>query len=90
MEKLDKQEIGDLTRLGISEYFTGGNLDENSDFKDVLVYAAKREKMAYEFYIKMMRIIENSDLKRLFNWLASEESKHKENIEVLFWEVVYR
>jgi hypothetical protein len=26
----------------------------------------------------------------LFGWLAKEETKHKENIEALFWDVMYR
>lgn len=90
VEKLSKQEIKDISRYGISEYFTGGNIDENSDFQDVIVYAAKREKMACEFYKKMVKLVEDGDLKRLFNWLSSEESKHKENLEAIFWEVVYR
>jgi len=90
IESLGDKEIKDITRYGVSEYFTGGSLDENSDFKDVLVYAAKREKLACEFYDKMRRLVAGGDLKRLFDWLAKEESKHKEDIEALFWEVVYR
>ncbi len=90
IKSLDNQEMKDMDRYGVSEYFTGGSLDENSDFKDVLVYAAKREKLACEFYDKMKRAVTDGDLKRLFDWLSKEESKHKIDIEALFWDVVYR
>ncbi len=90
IKSLGNQEIKDMDRYGVSEYFTGGSLDENSDFKDVLVYAAKREKLACEFYDKMKRVVADGDLKRLFDWLAREESKHKVDLEALFWDVVYR
>ncbi|MHC4139798.1 MAG: ferritin family protein, partial [Planctomycetota bacterium] len=45
---------------------------------------------AYEFYSNMSKHVEDSDLKKLFAWLAQEETKHKEDIEALFWDVMYR
>lgn len=94
IENIKKQEIKieEEYRKGISEYLVGTDerLDEGSDFKDVLVYAAKREKKAFEFYNNMSKQVDNPDLKKLFVWLAGEESKHKENIEALFWKVMYR
>ena len=86
---IKNQEIEEKSRQGISEYLTGGSFNEQADFKDVLVYAAKREKAACEFYKKMSTLVGDFELKGLFKWLAREESKHKEEIEVLFWEIVY-
>ena len=91
LEKL-KIETVETSRQGITEFLTDGDEDraEQPDFKDVLVYAAKREKKAYEFYSNMSKHVEDSDLKKLFAWLAEEETKHKEDIEALFWDVMYR
>ena len=91
LEKL-KIETVEISRQGITEFLTDTDegLGEHPDFKDVLVYAAKMEKKAYEFYSNMSEHVENADLKKLFVWLAKEETKHKEDIEALFWDVMYR
>ncbi len=85
-------EIEETSRQGISEYLTSTDegINEDSDFNDILVYAAKREKKAFEFYSSMSKQVDDAGLKNLFVWLAQEESKHKEDIEALFWEVIYR
>ncbi|MCP4266475.1 MAG: ferritin family protein [Candidatus Brocadiaceae bacterium] len=91
LEKV-KEETVEISRQGITDFLndTDGILGDQPEFKDVLVFAAKREKKAHEFYSNMSENIENSDLKKLFIWLAQEEAKHKEDIEALFWEVMYR
>ncbi len=93
LENLKKQEIEieEEHRHGISDYLisTDEGLSEDSDFKDVLIYAAKREKKAFKFYSSMSKQVGDSELRKLFVWLAQEESKHKEDIEALFWEVMY-
>lgn len=94
VEKLEKikTETVETTRQGITEFLndTDDNLGNQPDFREVLIFAAKREKKAYEFYRNMSENVENYDLKKLFIWLAQEETKHKEDIEALFWEVMYR
>ncbi|GAX61839.1 hypothetical protein SCALIN_C28_0041 [Candidatus Scalindua japonica] len=91
LEKL-KIETVETSRQGITEFLTDTDegLGETPDFKAVLVYAAKREKKAYEFYRNMSEHVKDSDLKKLFTWLAQEETKHKEDIEALFWDIMYR
>ncbi len=91
LEKL-KVETVESSRQGITEFLTDTDegLGEHPDFKDVLINAAKREKKAYEFYSNMSEHVEGADLKKLFAWLAQEETKHKEDIEALFWDIMYR
>jgi rubrerythrin len=93
-EKLEtlKSETVETSRQGITDFLndTDDILGDQPEFKEVLIFAAKREKKAYEFYSNMSENIENSDLKKLFIWLAQEETKHQEDIEALFWEVMYR
>ena len=89
-QKIDITE--DEHRQGITEFLVDAHegVGEDSDIKDVLVYAAKREKKAFDFYDTMSKNVDDSELQKLFVWLAHEESKHKEDIEALFWEVMYR
>lgn len=87
--KKQKIEIEETSRPWISEYLTGTSLNDYSDFEDVLLYAAKRAKTAFEFYSNMSRLVNNPNLKKLFVWLAQEESKHKEDIEAFFWDAIY-
>ncbi len=94
VDKLEilKAETVEVSRQGITEFLndTDDGLGNQPDFKKVLIFAAKREKKAFEFYSNMSENVDNSDLKKLFIWLAKEETKHKEDIEALFWEVLYR
>ncbi len=87
--KKQKIEIEETSRQWISGYLNGRSLRDYSDFEDVLLYAVKREKIAFEFYSNMSRLINNPDLEKLFTWLAQEESKHKEDVEAFFWDAIY-
>ncbi len=87
--KKQKIEIEETSRQWISGYLNGRSLRDYSDFEDVLLYAVKREKIAFEFYSNMSRLINNPDLDKLFTWLAQEESKHKEDVEAFFWDAIY-
>ena len=93
LEKL-KVETVETSRQGITAFLfltdTDEDLGEYPYFKDVLISAAKRENKAYKFYSYMSKHVEDSDLKKLFVWLAQEEIKHKKDIEALFWDVMYR
>ncbi|MDR4504822.1 MAG: ferritin family protein [Candidatus Scalindua sp.] len=85
-------KIDETSRKGVSEFLddTDEGLTRDSDVQDVLLYAAKREKKAFHFYDNMSKLVADKELKKMFAWLAQEELKHKEDIEALFWEVMYR
>jgi rubrerythrin len=87
--KKQKIKIKKASQQVLLQYLTGKSLSDYSDFEDVLIYATKLEKKAFEFYSNLSKCIDNPDLKELFIWLAQEESRHKEDIEALFWEVAY-
>jgi rubrerythrin len=87
-EPLNKKEIKDISQHGISKYFSEESFDEGLEFKDAFICAAKKEETAYAFYRTLSKIVEDSDLKRLFKWLSSEKSRHKKDIEVLLRKVV--
>ncbi len=99
IENFNMETLGDIeiaidetSRKGVSEFLADSDegLTKDSDVQDVLLYAAKREKKAFHFYDNMSKLVINQELRKMFTWLAHEESKHKEDIEALFWEVMYR
>jgi len=89
MSKKQEVEINETSRQWIAEYFisTDEKLGNDSEFKDVFIYAAKREKKSFEFYSCMSKLVDDPKLKKLFSWLAQEESKHEKD---LIWDLMYR
>jgi rubrerythrin len=87
--KKQKIKIKKTSQQVISQYLTSKSLSDYSDFEDMLIFVTKLEKKAFEFYSNLSECVDNSDLKELFIRLAKEESKHREDIEDLFWEVAY-
>lgn len=79
-----------VTDLRLSDHLVGGSLEPNAGYQDVLLFAAKREKAAYEFYKAMTELIDDSLIANVFEMLANEELKHKSRLEKLYEEEVYQ
>jgi rubrerythrin len=79
-----------VTDLRLSDHLTGGSLDPNADYQDVLLFAARREKTAYEFYKTMAEMVDDKLTQNLFELLATEEMRHKYILEKTYEEVVYK
>ena len=62
----------------------------NADYQDVLLFAARREKTAHEFYKAMGEMVEDKLTQSLFEMLAAEELRHKYILEKTYEEVVYK
>lgn len=76
--------------LRLSDHLEGGSLDPKADYQDILLFAAKREKAAFEFYKAMAEMVDDPLLQNVFEMLASEEMKHKNRLEKIYEEVVYQ
>jgi rubrerythrin len=76
--------------LRLSDHLTGGSLDPSADYQDVLLFAARREKTAYEFYKAMAEMVDDKLTQSLFEMLATEELRHKYVLEKTYEEVVYQ
>jgi rubrerythrin len=79
-----------VTDLRLSDHLVGGSLDPNADYQDVLLFAARREKAAHDFYQAMGEMIEDKLTQNLFEMLAQEELRHKYVLEKTYEEVVYK
>lgn len=76
-----EQEVLDLK---ISDYLVDMEGVENLSYQDALIIAMKREKAAFELYVKMASELPEGNLKEIIRGLAVEESKHK-----LYFETQY-
>ena len=75
--------------LKISDYLKPISLGEVAGIQDVLLLAMQNEKEARDFYTEMAQSTTGTT-KNLFEFLASEELKHKNKVETIYEEIVYQ
>ena len=56
-------------------------LDRTSDPQEAIEIAIKREREAHDFYLKHADLFENEATKKMFLFLAEEESKHEAKLQ---------
>jgi rubrerythrin len=65
------------------------DLGEKPDDQAVLQYAMGREHIAMEHYRSLAESTQPGPIKDLFGYLANEETKHKQELEKLYYETVH-
>ena len=65
------------------------DLGDNPDDQAVLQYAMMREHAAMEQYGALAESTEPGALQDLFKYLANEETKHKNELEAIYYEIVH-
>lgn len=65
------------------------DLGENPDDQAILQYALMREHAAMEQYGALAQSTPEGPVRTLFAYLANEETKHKNELERLYYEVVH-
>ncbi|MCB2101691.1 MAG: ferritin family protein [Rhodobacterales bacterium] len=65
------------------------DLGEHPDDQAVLQYALSREHAAMEQYGALAESTPDGPLKDLFQFLANEETKHKNELEAVYYQVVH-
>jgi rubrerythrin len=65
------------------------DLGENPDDQTVLQYAMGREHAAMTHYRELANTTPDGAIRDLFTFLASEETKHKLELEKLYYEIVH-
>jgi rubrerythrin len=65
------------------------DLGESPDDQAVLQYAMGREHLAMTHYRSLADSAPPGPIKELFEYLANEETKHKEELEKLYYETVH-
>ncbi|MCF8373985.1 MAG: ferritin family protein [Bacteroidales bacterium] len=85
----DIQEVK-VTDLKIADYVVSVKPSSDMTYQDALILAMKREKAAFRLYTNLAAKAPNDKLKRLFESLALEESKHKLRFEIEYDEYILR
>ncbi|TCS64688.1 ferritin family protein [Varunaivibrio sulfuroxidans] len=65
------------------------DLGEHPDDQAVLQYALMREHAAMEQYHALAQSTPSGPVQDLFTYLANEETKHKNELEALYYEIVH-
>ncbi len=76
--------------LKMSDYLSDVEARPNMPYEEALVLAMKREKNAFKLYTNLAAKAPTDELRRIFQSLAMEESKHKLRFEIEYDEVVMR
>ena len=96
LQKLDmayfsSQELKSPEDLKIADYLVDVELAPDSTYQDIVLFAAKREKAAFDLYSDLARIYTSIPaVKKIFDVLAQEEAYHKLKLEREYDEVVYK
>jgi rubrerythrin len=93
-----RDDIADAIQAKVERPVTDGqfadavmtpDLGERPDDQSVLQYAMGREHLAMTHYRALADTTEPGPIKDLFEYLANEEAKHKEELEKLYYETVH-
>ena len=87
LQDIGSDRIQDLKIVDPMEDIT---LSKDSDYQQILIYAAKREKSTYDYYNSMAAGLDGTKFAELFLKLAEEELRHKNRIEQEYDEYVLK
>jgi rubrerythrin len=80
-EQISSFKTAEVIDLKISDFLTEEPPSEDMTFQDLLILAAKKEQQAVELYTKLGEETESEELKKLFDFLISQEKNHKLKLE---------
>lgn len=72
-----------------SDYIQLPDLGEKPDDQTILQYAMGREDAAMKQYRELANSTEAGSIHDLFEFLANEETKHKQELEKLYYELIH-
>lgn len=95
LQRIKDERLFDLSDekvqdLRISDYMVSVKPSPDMLYADALVLAMKKEKAAYRLYTSLSERTTNTNLKAVFENLATEETKHKLRFEREYDEYVMR
>ncbi len=89
-EGLFDMEVEKVRDLKIADYVVRSKAADDMKYEDALVLAMKREKAAFKLYSNLADLTDHEELKKVFQALAVEESKHKLRFELEYDDFVMR
>jgi rubrerythrin len=85
--EMKKQDVLDLK---MSDYLVDIEPRPDMTYEEALILAMKREKNAFKLYTNLSEKAPTDDLRKIFQSLAQEESKHKLRFELEYDDYVMR
>ena len=76
---LKREEVGNL---GIADTLEDIKPYKNMDYRELLMFAIKKENVSHGLYSRLALIFPEPDLKDIFLKLAAEEAEHKRRFEM--------
>ena len=76
--------------LKMSDYLVDVQPKPDMSYEEALILAMKREKNAFKLYTHLSKKAPTADLRKIFQSLAIEESKHKLRFELEYDDIVMR
>lgn len=83
-QKIDDMIIRPVNDLKISEYLILPKEKVPDNYQDLLITAMKREELSYKLYLSLAEEVEDPEVQKVFQILASEEARHKLTFENLY------
>jgi len=80
----------DIPDLQITDYLIEVSLGPESEYQQILIYAAQDEKRAHDFYMKIALKYKGTLLGEMLNSFAKDELRHKYKLEREYDEAVLR
>lgn len=78
---LEREEVGDL---GITDTLEDIKPHAHMDYRELLLFAIKKEKVAHDLYARLASVFSEPQLKDTFLKLAREEADHKRRFEMQY------
>jgi rubrerythrin len=79
-----------LKDLKISDYLVDVKPSSKMSYEEALIFAMKKEKKAFMLYMKLADEANDPELKKVYQSLAEEESKHKLSFELEYDNYILR
>ncbi len=83
-QKLDGYEFKWITDIKRSDFVDEIQYHPGLDYKDILMFAMKREEKALKLYNDMLDNARTEEEKKVFKMLCQEEAKHKLSLETMY------
>ncbi len=81
IEKIDQLKIETVPDLKISDYMVDVDFRPDLSYADILRVAMKMEERSLKLYADLTETAKDKEIKKLFEFLATQEAKHKYSLE---------
>ncbi len=79
-----------LAAFRIADYVADAESVPDMDYKDILMFAIKKERISVRLYVDLAAIVESKESREILLSLAEEEAGHKARFEIEYENAVMR